>query len=611
MIEHKERLIFILEVPVTFIILHQVWNKAFPVWVYIAASAFLGIFIAIAICTGKYRRPFVFVQLLLLFLVIRNVYPMASHYSVLPFGDPYGQYGVVRAFLQQNDAAIVHLGVEWPATWLTNYSAWPGIQLLAIAVHRVCNFDAYTVALALPWVFAIVWFLLAYLLTSRLVRDLGLSEKVGNFALVVMVTSPFLLMPLLFKYTELALAYFTTILYLIYRGIITRSPSGSFTIMFVILAGALVITHHHSAIISILYLVLFSSLGLVGKYLSSKTRSVLFPRPPPTIWPFAMAAIMFALLSLWVGLYATTFWPTLSSTAERSIEVLIPGVVTPEVLTPSAVEDSAEVLTTGAPKLELFVRMTYVPLLVSLTPRWLLWLLLIREIVTYAPAIVGFILLWRKRIAALQKSFIIYSLAAAGVLFSIGLFITGLSSFRLIFMFAILIALSVAVFYHAPKSKATHVFSGLRIVVVILLVFTSLLGLWGHRYAPVHLYDPSVSWVQAGDHPVGWTRMDRFFDKYVNYEDVDRIASDDWFVLSLIMPIDQFEKARPIERMKSGDHTDTFVMEFRELNTHSYITVDEPERYAPEFTEVNFRQKLEMTYNLIYNDNQFRLWRFK
>jgi hypothetical protein len=144
-----------------------------------------------------------------------------------------------------------------------------------------------------------------------------------------------------------------------------------------------------------------------------------------------------------------------------------------------------------------------------------------------------------------------------------------------------------------------------------LTVFTSLVGFWGHRFAPLHFYDPAVSWTDAGEISTNWGNVKKYLDESMTIEQYGitrRILTDDVYAASLVVPVDQLDKMRVVGM--DGNYSlepDTMVLLFRDLQLLSYVKVFYGAQPDPA-KEEEFRRTLEAEANLVYEDGLSSVW---
>jgi hypothetical protein len=144
--------------------------------------------------------------------------------------------------------------------------------------------------------------------------------------------------------------------------------------------------------------------------------------------------------------------------------------------------------------------------------------------------------------------------------------------------------------------------------VAALFVFSSMIGQWGNRYIPQHLYNPSVSWVQGGEHPTEWRRLESYLDGRVTYEEVDAFLTDERYAMGLILPMDQWDKIKVVGTQGADLSPGSLVVAFRGLDPYSYIEEADPAQFEPAFEPEKFQESVSETSSRIYDDGGFQIW---
>ena len=405
-----------------------------------------------------------------------------------------------------------------------------------------------------------------------------------------MATFPFLMWPPAFAHQDMGTSLLMAIFYLLYKSykqLSFRSVSNS--TLLILLFFALVVTHHYTSFIAAVYLFLFPILILASKPLSTRVKTGFLRKAGLRTPFFTLAMIAVILLFMWWNSYAVWIWAKVGSVFTHTIDVLKRVAFSPPVW---EVQYPAHLI-----------------------PGWAPPLLLLRDIAMLVPAIPGFILLCLRKTDAISKIFIVYSLVTAAVLFLFDTFVAWVTYYRMIFLFAPFIALCIAIsydkLYEVLKGKWRNLSTGLVVAVVVLFVFSSLTGQWAHRFTLAHFYDPEVSWVEAGEHSTNWREVGEFLDEHMNYEEVDKIVTDDIYNLSLALPVERLGKIRSMQ-FKGADRTaETIVVAFRELRLPVFAGTGYPHWIDPEFEESKFRREMEEDFNLIYSDGWSKVWRHK
>lgn len=576
-------MVWALDLAVLLFVAWQAWFKPLPLPAYLVAVAFLGLITAGLVFAGSANRVLVLVHLVAIAFLVRGVYFLSTHFSVLPHGDAYGMYGVLQAFLSEGKLFLIDSGgfIDRHV-----YSGWPAIHLLAIATIRVTGLGPFNVALFLPWVFFSVWIALSYALLRRLVQDLGLPDFTMFLAVLVLAAMPSIMVPE-YKHQYMAWSLFAAILYLLYRQI--RQPSVANGVALLALVVALTITHHYTSLITAICLLALAAVAVAVRLVVREDRGALALLPSTFVFTvFCLGAIQVAALFVWWNTYATPGRTIIGWGFEGFGELLQTGVFKPWTY---AVES-----TTKVPSV--------------LVPPWGMPVLLSRDLVMLASAILGgLLLMWRSRQPSATVSFVAYLLFIVVTLGVIDIFVTKQAPYRVFWYFAPFGGLVVAVAFTFARRWWRARFSIAASGALILIVFASLVGLWAHFYVPTHLYDPTVSPQSAGEHAVGWRRLQGFCGQYLCYEEADRVITDDIYALTLAMPSGHWDKAAVVGFEGAQLSDKSVVVSFRDFDARtSYINQGETWLLDPGYSEAQFRDELEHDSNLIYDDGSYKVW---
>jgi hypothetical protein len=565
---------------------YQLWTKAFPVWVYLAGSAALAIIVGLSLLTHRQHRSFVIIQVFFISLLMMHVYYLATHYAVLPWGDSYGQYWVLSSSLQDGK---VSMSVEHPAERAVTplYSGWPGIHLVGAALSEVGNVAPLEVAMFFPWVLFVAFLLLAYLLLRELARDFSFGSGLLPFSMLILVTSPFLNegVPPLYKYQYMAVVLLLAVFYLAHRRLQKPSPALSF--LLIVTMASLVITHHYTSFLAILYLfILALILSLASRYSEPLGRRGFLAGAYQFAPFFMLGAIAVVFLFLWWNEAATVIWPYVSSSLDRFTKILRSGAAEPAIWQ------------TGY---------TYP------SPWWAVAILFLRNVLMFGGAVLGFALIVMRRRYTPTRLFLISAilLLVMPVLADAAFKSTG-PPYRSVGILMPFVAFCAGFFYTQLASRLApmrYVSAGILVGVAALLVFSSMIGQWAHRYVPQHLYNPSVSWVEGGEHPTEWRRLESYLDSRVTYEEVDVFLTDERYALGLILPLDQWDKIKVVGTQGADLSPGALVVAFRGLNPYSYIEEADPAAFEPTFEPEKFQERVSETSSRIYDDGSFQIWR--
>jgi hypothetical protein len=568
------------------VIAYQLWTKAFPVWVYLAGSAALGVIVGLSLLLYREHRSFVIVQVVFVSFLIMHVYYLATHYAVLPWGDPYGQYWVLSTSLENGK---VTLSPEYVADRAVTplYNGWPGIHFVGAALSEVGNVSPLDVAMFFPWALFAAFLLLAYLLLREFASDFPFAAGLLPFSLLILVTSPFLNegVPPLYKYQYMAVVLLLAVFYLAHRRLQRPSPVLSF--LLIVVTAALVITHHYTSFLAVLFLfILALILTLASRYSEALGRRDFLAGAYHFTPFFVLGAIATVFLFLWWDEAATVIWPFVDNSFDRFTEILRSGAAEPAIWE---------------------TEYTYP------SPWWALAVLIVRSVLMFGGALLGFALIVMRRKYTPTRLFIIAGvlLLTIPVLVDAAFKYTG-PPYRAVGIFMPFVAFCAGLFYVQLASRFGHVRyvpAGILVGVAALFVFSSMIGQWANRYVPQHLYNPSVTWVQGGEHPTEWRRLEDYLDGTITYDDVNVFLTDERYALGLILPVDQWDKIKVVGTEGADLSPGALVVAFRGLDPYSYIEEADAAQFDPTFEPEEFQETVSETSSRIYDDGSFQIWR--
>jgi hypothetical protein len=540
----------------------------------------------------KIQHKCVIFQILLIYILINNVYYLSTHYSVLPYGDSYWDYNVVRTFLQSNSIYTI-LEQTGPAAIQTWYSGWPAIHTIAVMLSTTTGITPFQIVLLLPLIMSLGLFLIVYLFLKKISISLNLDKEIVYIGLLIFTLSPDVFFwRTQFVRLSLGMLFVFTLYYLIYKLILQPiNQRRTITCLATIIVLSLVITHHFASFIAMSFLLLLFIFQIASKRIEkTKIGSKLFGSTL-NIAILSLASIMLISIFIWWESFGTVIWPTVATGVSRFIRVII-----------------------GAREAEFYVPQPQYP--AQLTATWTLTLLRLRDILMLVPSIFGLLLLWIKKPKTPQKLFIIYSILIFGLIFIINDITFKMEPFRLVTLALPFLALLTAIAYNTIKNKSRHIWHIFLPTIMILLVTSSFLGLWGHSFAPMHLYNPNINPSEIGEH-TNPTQLNSFFNEKIPFGNIIRIWSDDVGSLILLIETNQSYKIRrlaPEDVQKIGKLGLELITEFSDLNVYKYYasvysTIRSPEE-AKAFAQT-LKQHLISNCSRIYDDGQYRLWENK
>ena len=180
-----------------------------------------------------------------------------------------------------------------------------------------------------------------------------------------------------------------------------------------------------------------------------------------------------------------------------------------------------------------------------------------------------------------------------------------------------LVVFPIAFFYdHLGKIKVSKKNLGIALKVTLfgILVLTSFIGLWGHNFIPLHLYDSTLDQKSIGEHNEYADRVQHFLSA-INYDVIEKIYSDDYGILLQMVPTAYYGKLERLENLKATDDgRKELIIELCGGNTYHYFAIPGYATYNSQYlsklvSESN--QKIEyivnQKYSNIFNDGTFNI----
>ena len=578
----------------------SLWHKILlPIAYYLVATLLAALIIA-QILTKSNSKSLVF-QIALLVLFMNSVYYLATNYRIIPFWDANWDFAVAKTFIQEDKIFLISepptsiLPGYHPARILATYSGWPLLHSLALSLSQISGIDAFHVSLALPPLISIISFLFVYLIVEKARRSLGLDTMVTNLALLLYATSAeALFWQIQFVRQNLGTMILYVTIYTFYLSITNSTHSRKYRVLTIFFAMALVTTHHFTSFIMASFLFLFFALQIIQEYFSRIRigRKAFSAYRTPAITTLGMALLMSTFLFFWWNYFGTPIWRQVGYTLPRFLQVLL-----------------------GARKFEYMPNPAYYPGI--LKPFWATSLLVLRDTLIYIPSLFGLFLIMFRKTKTHHELFIIFSSLTFGLLVIINNFTIRVETFR-IFMLALpLVALLGATFFTHLGKKAKGIWRLLFVTtVLVILILASFVGLWGHRFAPMHLYDPSVRSSEIGETNIDFMRVNDFFSQRIQVTHFQAIwVDDDAPLVSLLQPNDYNRIMRLgasyIEIHSYGKlPVNELVCGFSDLNLYHYYTGKSSSMTPEEGQTLKYElhQHFENNLNRIYDDGKYRFW---
>jgi len=457
---------------------------------------------------------------------------VSTHFVAFPYGDPYGQFGVLRVFDQSSHISIIFPGIpafdqtRYLAVLTNQYSQWPGFHILTLSFSRVTGLQLLESAMAITMILDVGWFAVAYVLVRKILARtiVNLPNSVALLMAIITAVPPTFI-PSYFKYDFPATLFLLASVLLLLRVY----DNHDFKVMtpLTILSVAITVTHSITSLFWVLLLLPFAlwttAPGLFTA-LSSRIPFVLgrsvqwpkFTRQPPL-----HALFVFALLSFlsWSAFYAVYLVKYSSVSAGKILASFSLGA-----LSGSRLSSSQSVIG-------------------SLTPKWILDALYVRDHIFLGLLLAGMAVL--VLVPALVRRAHLKILLLTVAMVTIVTEFSGALNFgdRSLLLFAPLvgfftIAPLTVIGSHWPRLGKVVVFS-----LMIMLMFTVGVGFWASSYAPTALYVQGADSSLASGRPVTWPGV----ASYMSFSGrQDCILTNEIYMTSMSIPVEKWNISKMI-----------------------------------------------------------------
>lgn len=510
----------------------SLYNKLFLPWSYVfgcgVASALL---IKIAL---KKQIHVALTFILIFFLLMIHVYFLSTKYTVFFGGDTYREYG---ASAQIYESGFVKPNIVTEESRLfrgiIKCSQWPALAYTNIFVASVTGIKLQTSF----YIFASLSAILVLLLTVALVQRMGFTRCILIPGLILGMSSPWMIFWLVHPtHQTYGWILFTLFCLSLFYKFTLKNISAS--ILLILTAGAMVITHHLTVVYTVAFLIFVLSLScFVNQYLSKRFLTVFGVSNN-----LALIVILCAGAFTWWSHVGTILWPVIGNRLKaiwrtlvemKISEAYVPPKLTPEVLN-------------FEPILKLIqIKTTFLILLILL----------------------GFVIIFRQKVKNLSWFFVISSLLSLGFMLIIELFITRIEPYRIMMLgFPFLV---VCLGYSYNKANiAGKCIKYLFIFIIFMFLWSAFLGLWGMRYVPLHLYNPQIRPFDVGEHIAPKPAMQDFFYKKICNVNI-LLANDDLLLILYGRP-DQYDKIQRLDLKWFNEHSVIFVSWSGRINPGTY-----------------------------------------
>jgi hypothetical protein len=561
------------------------WYKVLLPEVYFLSAIVLAVLMVVQLVNKKYSMLLI-LQIAILGLFLRNVYSLNTNYSIVPFDDGNWDYAVVNTFKEYGRIYVIN-GTSSPVKLMEWYSEWPLLHIFATLFSEISGINTFCSVLLIPFLISILCFLFVFLLVEKLRKMSSLPKLITPLVLLIYVlAAESIFWPMQFVHQNIGILFLTIIIYFVCRlQIHYDRREVILTLIFVL---SLVMSHAFTSFVGVGYLIslffiLFIWTSMRQRKTDAKSMRKHFLKALATI-----SFVSFVFLFIWNENYGLGVWSYIEHGLNRFVELLL-----------------------GTRKLEYLPTSVNYPS--ALTPPWAVILLTLRDFLIYAPAIFGlfYALLRVKNLT--HKLTLVSTALSFGLIFIIDSLFFRFEVFRVLVISMPIIALFGAISYLQLIRKSKGIQQIIAVSCIAPLVISSFVGLWGHQFAPIHLYNPSIDPIGVGERNYDFMRVKAFFDEKISVSDYQIILADDRNPLIYLVSPKYYYKIKqlqPMENFTLGSTDSILICSFKDLFMYSYYA----RAYSPLDTneEANFvslllTQQLNEK-NIVFDDGKYKFW---
>lgn len=580
------KIILIIEIILTTVIIFSLWYKIYLPELYYCYIIIITSIIIIKIIFN-YQSKYILISLFIIYFLIRNIYNLNMNYQIIPFGDANWDYGLLKTFTNKNYIELI----QEPRI-LSLYSGWPIIHIISMILFLISGLSEFYITFILSSIFGFTTLIFVYVIYKKIIKNFNSDTSIIYLGLLIYIVSPeSIFWQMQFVRQNLGILIMTIILYLILKYFKNpHSLKNNLLILFFSIISVMV--HSVSSVVIFLYLTLLVIINTLNRKILSKITKKKSLLSINTNFLTLTCFIMFTFLFYWWNRLGLIVFPYISSIMERIYELI-----------------------TLSFRIEILPKSAIYPDLI--TPKYVMNLILIRDILIYVPSILGFIIINLKLKKIREKYFILTSSISLGTIFIINYFFFRIEFSRIISLSLLLIAFLNSYSLYNLKLKRKSIWYKLYIIFVIsIIVPSSFIGIWGHKFAPIHLYNPYVNPIKIGERNKDVMRLEDFTRK-LTIKNFDSIFADDINPLLYILEPDDYIKINRlpvIDIQKLGSRTKLgrvaiFIM--KNLNIYFYHAglyspIDNPKNINK--TQHLLKQQIENNFNCVYNDGNNKIW---
>ena len=508
------------------VILYQAYTHALPTIAYFLALGLFIVAVASSIVFGS--KLLAGTGVFSFFLVIRLVFYVSTRFLVFPFGDPYGQFGVLEAFAQSSHIQIlyptIHIfdNTKYLANIVNQYSQWPGFQMLTLTLANTTGLPLLETAMSMTIALDVGWFAIAYCLVSKVLSrvSVNLPNPVALCLAIITSLPATTPVPTYFKYDFPAAMLMLAGILLIIRAY--NDLDHRVTAPLIFLSAAITVTHSITAFVwaaVLLSLVVWNIVRPLAESVPSFFRPFFVERAVGARLRFydsvkSLFAFMLVSVVSWWGFYAVFMKKYLLVSLPKTVQTISLSSLSQRV-SPGQI----------------------------LTPSWIVQLLRLRDDALLALIITGvvIILLRHSIVSTSYLKVLLLTIAAITLVTEL----SGALSFgdRAFELFAPVIGVLLLMPMTLAGLVRPRLGKTIALGMLILFMLTVGLGFWGASYAPSGLYTQGADISTASGRPLSWPAVASFMS-FPHSQSC--ILTNEIYATSLSVPVSEWNITKMI-----------------------------------------------------------------
>lgn len=547
--------------------------RLFLPWAYFVPSFALVLFLSFLIY--RYKRSnllSICFAIALTYLILRGAYKFATAFTTIPLYDSYTDFALLNVFMEKG---------QLDPNILQPFSGYPLLHILGWIFSITTTLNPLQTALILPMLAYPVSLLYVYLLARSLLKATDLGVRVATIALLLFSFQSYsTYYDMEFTRFSLAFVFSTMGIYLLYNVIYRdmNQQGRRFSLILLLVVSILSIAHIWASFTFALVLLgIYVLIKLAKRVLSSKRVDLGVSRLHLIFVAFAFVTTF----SWWM------FYSKHAGSFNMFYRFLLGFFGTGETAFPRAV-----LRRVGANYSEV------------LRPYPYTYLLYVRELLVYVPAVVGAVICAKMWLKGKKPKTSFLALLALSIVFIFAFYgVTNILPYRLLNFSVPFTSIFAAIFYTYLVLKKKKLFKVISAFLIVFVGFTAFLAPWSISYLPVYIYDPTVRFEDVGVHNPLYPNLAFFVTAYCNSSYY--FLSDDPHLMFLMLPPDGYQS---IERLYSqsgleilGDGQNTYVVELIKLNVQAGPFMVTPGNI------IKTKQAI-IIYNIIVDSSYYRLY---